>query len=90
MGKQAVSAPKNLFPEESRTPAPYMDPHQARRRAPTAYENELADALEAAFGDDVRELDALVARLNADGVRTPDGLEWTSDRFQSVMQRLGE
>ena len=67
-----------------------MNPHQARKRTPTAYENELGDALEAAFGAGVSELDALVARLNADGLRTPEGTEWTPDRFQAVMKRLGE
>lgn len=85
-----MSAPAHLFPDESRIPAPNMNPHQARRRAPTAYENELGDALEAAFGAGVWDLDALVARLNADGLRTPEGTEWTPDRFQAVMQRLGE
>ena len=85
-----MKEPTNLFPEESRVPSPYMSPHQARKRAPTTYENELGDALEAAFGAGIWELDALVARLNADGLRTPEGMEWTPDRFQSVMRRLGE
>ena len=78
----------SLFPEESRLPEPYMNPHQARRRTPTDYENMLGDALEAAFAAGVWELDALVARLNADGIRTPDGREWTVENFQSTVKGL--
>ncbi len=85
-----MKEPANLFPEEARVPSPYMNAYQARRREPTAYENELGDALESAFGAGIWELDALVARLNADGLRTPEGTEWTPDRFQAVMKRLGE
>jgi len=78
----------SLFPEESRLPAPYTNPHQARRRAPTDYENMLGDALEAAFSAGAWELDALVARLNADGIRTPDGREWTVENFESIVKGL--
>ena len=78
----------NLFPEESRLPEPSMNPHQAQRRAPTDYENLLGDALEAAFASGAWELDALVARLNADGIRTPDGREWTSSNFESILRDL--
>ena len=78
----------NFFPDESRLPAPYLQPHQARRRAPTDYENMLGDAIEAAFAAGAWELDALVARLNADGIRTPDGREWTVDNFESIVKGL--
>lgn len=76
------------FPDESRLPPPYMRPDQARRRAPTDYENRLGDALEAAFATGAWELDALVARLNADGMRTPDGKPWTVESFESVLRDL--
>lgn len=89
MERQAVSAPPNPFPEESRLPVPYVESHQARTRPPTVYENELGDALEAAFSAGSWDLDALVARLNEYGLRTPDGQEWSTDRFQTIMKRLG-
>ena len=80
----------SLFPEESRLPAPYMNPRQAQRRTPSDYENLLADAIEAAFAAGVGELDALVARLNEDGIRTPEGEAWTASSFEEALKRLGE
>jgi hypothetical protein len=77
-----------LFPEESRLPEPYVNPRQAQRRPPTDYENLLGDALEAAFAAGAWELDQLVARLNADGIRTPEGREWTVDTFESTIKSL--
>ena len=77
-----------LFPDEQRLPAPYVRPQQAQQRPPTEYENRLGDALEAAFADGAWELDALVARLNAAGVRTPEGGEWTLENFDTVLRRL--
>ena len=62
---------------------------QTRAAPPTDYENALADALVACFEDGVSELAALVDRLNAQGVRGPDGLAWTVDRFEREMARLG-
>ena len=78
----------NLFPDESRLPRPYVNPRQAQHRAPTDYENRLGDAIEAAFAAGAWELDALVARLNADGIRTPDGREWTVENFESTVKGL--
>lgn len=78
----------SLFPDQTRLPAPYLNPHQARRRAPTDYENLLGDALEAAFAAGAWQLEALLARLNADGIRTPEGREWTAAEFEAVVQRL--
>ena len=71
-------------------PEPYIEPHQARRSPPTEYENLLASAIESAFGAGVWDLPGLVERLNNDGLRTPDGLPWTEDRYRAVIQRLGE
>lgn len=78
----------SLFPDPSRLPEPYTNPRQAQRRPPTDYENLLGDALEVAFAAGAWELDALVARLNADGIRTPDGREWTSSNFESILRDL--
>ena len=77
------------FPEPSRLGPAWLEPHQARRRAPTDYENMLGDAIEAAFAAGAWELDALVARLNADAVRMPDGREWTLESFKTLMAELG-
>ena len=79
----------SVFPDESRLPAPYLKPHQAQQRPPTAYENLLGDALEAAFRDGATELDQLVKRLNADGIRTPAGGAWSVDNFASILKGLG-
>lgn len=62
---------------------------QTRSAVPTAYENQLADALEAAFESGAESLDAVVGKLNELGVRTPDGDAWTSARFAAEMARLG-
>ena len=78
----------NLFPDQSRLPPPYVNPRQAQRRAPTDYENRLGDAIEAAFAAGAWELHALVARLNAEGVRTPDGSEWTTANFEAIVKSL--
>ena len=78
----------SLFPDESRLPPPYVNPRQAQRRAPNDYENRLGDALEAAFAAGAWELDALVARLNAGGIRTPEGREWTSANLESIVKSL--
>lgn len=83
-----MSVPPNLFPDPTRLPQPYMVPGQAQRRAPTDYENLLGDALEAAFGAGAVELADVVARLNADGIRTPEGQIWTPERFQTVLAKL--
>lgn len=74
---------------DRRLPDPYLEPHQARTREPTEYENMLASAIEAAFGAGVWDLPGLVARLNADAIRTPQGEPWTEDRYRAVMKTLG-
>lgn len=68
----------------------YLDPHQARQRPPTTYEDLLGDAIERAFGAGHWELDALVEYLNKSGPLGPNGTPWTSDTFQSVMNTLGQ
>jgi hypothetical protein len=83
-------ADKNLFPDADRIPKPYAEWRQSACRAPTDYENQLGDAIEAAFSDGAWELPALVARLNADCIRTPEGTDWTEERFRAVMAALGD
>lgn len=45
-------------------PERHLQPHQARQRPPTSFEDLLGDAIERAFGQGQWELDALVAYLN--------------------------
>jgi hypothetical protein len=68
----------------------YLEPHQARRRPPTSYEDLLGDAIERAFGAGQWELDALVAQLNKTGPLGPNGAPWTAESYQSVIKTLGE
>jgi hypothetical protein len=67
----------------------YLDPHQARTRAPTPYEDLLGDAIERAFAAGVSELSAMVAHLNATGPSCENGQPWTEKSFQELMARLG-
>ena len=65
----------------------YLEPHQARERAPTLMEDLLGDSIERAFGEGVQTLPELVAYLNRSG---PSGENaWTEDSFQALMARLG-
>jgi hypothetical protein len=88
VGEEEVS--RSPLPTPDRLPRPYTQPHQARRHPPTDYENLLGDAIEAAFTAGHWELDALVAKLNEDGIRTPDGEPWTLERFKAVMAALAD
>jgi hypothetical protein len=65
-----------------------LNPHQARTREPSAYENQLGDAMEKAFADGAWELDALVAHLNSAGVRDLQQQAWTADSFSAEIKRL--
>ena len=62
---------------------------QTRPAAPTEYENALGSALQAIFAEQVYELPAIIARLNAGSVRAPHGAAWTEDNFTAEMARLG-
>jgi hypothetical protein len=79
----------NPFPDEARLPAPYLNPRQSQPRAPSAYENLLGDALEAAFREGAGELPQVIERLNAGGIRTPDGGAWTAENFVPILESLG-
>ena len=67
----------------------YLEPHQARTRVPTAYEDLLGDAIERAFAGGVTELSAMVAQLNATGPSCDNGQPWTEASFHQLMARLG-
>jgi hypothetical protein len=69
--------------------ASYLEPHQARDRKPTAYEDLLGDSIERAYATGLHELDALLGYLNKAGPLGPDGQPWTADTFQAEMARLG-
>ena len=66
-----------------------LNPHQMRNAEPTAFENALSDALEAAFGAGHWELEPLLVQLNANGPPLPDGQAWNADNFQGLMAKLG-
>lgn len=67
---------------------------QNRNAAPTDYEQRLADALEqifeAGFEDGGANSQAISEKLNAKGVKTPEGESWTPDNLVGVMARLGQ
>ena len=63
--------------------------HQTRATPPTDHENELGQALEKIFSDNVIELEDIVSRLNEMGVQTQSGAVWTEETFRSEMKRLG-
>ena len=67
----------------------YLDPHQARTRTPTSYEDLLGDAIERAFGAGHWELDSLIAYLNKSGPLGPNGQPWTAESYQTVIKTLG-
>ena len=62
---------------------------QTRPHSPTAYEERLADALMAVFGDKVHDLPGIVARLNDAGIPDPNGAPWTEAGFEAAMRELG-
>lgn len=67
----------------------YLEPHQARRRPPTPYEDQLGDAIERAFAAGAHELPALIEQLNATGPASERGERWTEESFKALMARLG-
>lgn len=68
----------------------YLEPHQARQRPPTQYENLLGDAIEYAFAQGIHELPALVAHLNQVGPGPQEGEVWTEQVFCQTMAQLGK
>ncbi|MES1980699.1 recombinase-like helix-turn-helix domain-containing protein [Polaromonas sp.] len=68
----------------------YLQPHQARQRPPTTFEDLLGDSIERGFAAGHWELDALVEHLNKGGPLGPNGQPWTAESFQTLMKTLGE
>ena len=62
---------------------------QTRPAVPSDYEAGLAAALEQIFAQRIYELPAMVAALNAEGLRTPDDGIWTEQNFQAEFRDLG-
>ena len=75
--------------QETRIQEPKNIVWQTRTHEQTAFERKLSMAMENAFADGVDEIDALVERLNQDGVRDEQNKEWTVDSFRAVMAELG-
>lgn len=68
----------------------YLEPHQARRRQPTTFEDLLGDAIERAFGAGAQTLPEVVASLNRTGPSNENGEAWTEQNFQALMARLAD
>ena len=68
---------------------PYLNPVQTRTQDVTAWEQELANAIESVFTKGATELPEVVASLNKTRVRTRDGSDWTEDNFAALMHELG-
>ena len=69
--------------------ASFLEPHQARERKQTAFEDLLGDSIERAYAAGAHEMDDLLAYLNKAGPLGPDGQPWTPESFQTLMARLG-
>ena len=67
----------------------FLEPHQARQRPATSYEDLLADAVERTFSRGVHDLMGLVASLNEKGPVGENGELWTEQSFTQAMSRLG-
>jgi phenylpropionate dioxygenase-like ring-hydroxylating dioxygenase large terminal subunit len=65
----------------------FLNPHQARRRPATSFEDLLGDSLERGFAAGHWELDALVQYLNDTGAQAPNGTPWTAASFCSLMEQ---
>jgi Recombinase-like helix-turn-helix domain len=68
---------------------PYLNPAQTRIDEPTAWQQELANAIESVFTKGARELEEVVAGLNGTRVRPPNGADWTPENFTALMRELG-
>jgi hypothetical protein len=78
-----------IYAEGQATGARYLNPHQARQRPATPYEDQLGDAMERAFAAGHWELPALVAQLNSGGPTAQSGQPWTPESLQAELAQLG-
>lgn len=67
----------------------YINPHQARRRPSTQFEDLLGDSIERAYAAGIQDLPALVAFLNRTGPGCPhnEGV-WTETLYEQEISRL--
>lgn len=68
---------------------PYLSDNQTRPGEITAWQQELANAIESVFSKGAVDLPDLVAGLNKTRVRGPNGENWTEENFTAVMHELG-
>jgi hypothetical protein len=66
----------------------YVNPHQARTRTSTQYEDLLGDSIERAYGSGVEDLAGMVAYLNRSGPNFPGGMSWTEAGYEQEIARL--
>ena len=67
----------------------YLQPHQARVRPATTYEDLLGDAIERAFASGVQDLPTLIEQLNQMGLTSPSGQPWTEANYAPSIATLG-
>jgi hypothetical protein len=67
----------------------YLQPHQARQRAPTVFEDLLGDALERAFAAGATTVETVIEHLNRTGPANENAQVWTKESFEATMARLG-
>ncbi|ACY35350.1 recombinase-like helix-turn-helix domain-containing protein [Comamonas thiooxydans] len=68
----------------------YLDPHQARKRQPTTYEDLLGDAIERAYAAGIHDLSGLVQALNGSGLASPSGSTWTEEVYRREIAALAK
>ena len=66
----------------------FLNPHQARQRTPTTYEDLLGDAIERAFAAGIHDLSGLVQALNDSDLASPTGEPWTDANYREAMAAL--
>jgi len=73
----------------SRYQYPYLSARQTRDAEPTAWQMELAAAIESIFAKGAHSLDELIEGLNGSRVRPPGGGAWTAENYTALMRELG-
>jgi hypothetical protein len=68
---------------------PYLSDNQTRPGEVTAWQQELANAIESVFSKGAVDLPDVVAGLNKTRVKGPNGEDWTEASFTAVMHELG-
>jgi hypothetical protein len=67
----------------------HLEPHQARTRPQTDFENALGDSIEEAYAAGIHDLEGVVGHLVAHGPPPEGGGSWTVDGFTALMAELG-